>query len=169
MIRNLALLATAAAIVAVPQIAQAGCNGTACSALSTATNYSASDKRVRATVTNKDSNPIHLKFCVNVDYHCNGFDATLAPRETITRDVSFSGPKPPKIHAVDVVTAEFPAQRPAAATGATAAPSAAAASGAVVMDTPRGKLTYLAAKQSVVVPLLTKAVTNFKICRLIFS
>jgi len=159
MIRNLALLATAAAIVAVPQIAQAGCNGSACSALSSTTNYSATDKRVRATVTNKESNPIHLKFCVNVDYHCNGFEATLAARETITRDVSFNGPKPPQIHAVDVVTAEFPAQRPAAA-GATAAPSATAA--AIIMNTPRGKFAYLAAKQSVVVPLLTKAVTHFR-------
>ena len=159
MIRNLALLATAAAIVAVPQIAQAGCNGSACSALSSTTNYSATDKRVRATVTNKESNPIHLKFCVNVDYHCNGFEATLAARETITRDVSFNGPKPPQIHAVDVVTAEFPAQRPAAA-GATAAPGAAAS--AAVLDTPRGKFTYLVAKQGVVVPLLTKAISYFK-------
>ena len=57
MIRNFALLATAAAIVAVPQIAQAGCNGPACSAFSSTTNYSASDKRVRATVTNKETNP----------------------------------------------------------------------------------------------------------------
>ena len=68
MIRRFALLAATAAIVAVPQFAQAGCSGSACGALSTASNYSASDKRIRATVTNKDpTSPIHLKFCVNID------------------------------------------------------------------------------------------------------
>jgi hypothetical protein len=159
MIRKFAFLATAAAIVAIPQIAQAACAGTACSALSTATNYSASDKRVRATVTNKDqSNPIRLKFCVNVDYHCNGFEATLSPRETITRDVAYKGAKPPQIHAIDVVIAEFPAQRAGAAGGAYASTATSAA-----MATPRGKIMYLAAKESVVAPLLTKAVTYFKV------
>ena len=117
MTRKLAMLATAAAIVAVPQIAQAGCNGPACSGFSSTANYSASDKRVRATVTNREQTPIHLKFCVNVDYHCNGFDVTIAPRETITKDVAFSGAKPPKIAAVDVVTAEFAGAHPAAAGG----------------------------------------------------
>jgi hypothetical protein len=156
--RNLALLAATAAIVAVPQIAYAGCNGTACSAISTASNYSASEKRVRATVTNKDpSNPIQLKFCINVDYHCNGFSATLAPRETTTRDVSFTGAKPPKIHAVDVVTAEFPAQRPSAG----ASRPATANTASVTVETPRGKLMYFSAKQSVVGPLLKQAVDYF--------
>ena len=158
MTRKLAMLATAAAIVAVPQIAQAGCNGPACSGFSSTANYSASDKRVRATVTNKETNPIHLKFCVNVDYHCNGFDVTIPPHETITKDVAFSGAKPPKIAAVDVVTAEFAGAHPAAAGGTAGVASVAV----LAMDTPRGKLTYVAAKQAIVTPLLTKAVELFR-------
>ena len=115
------LLATTVAVVAIPQIAEAGCNGSACGSLSTTANYSASDKRVRATVTNKDAtSPIHLKFCVNIDYHCNGFDLTVGPHETVTKDVPFTGPKPPQIHAVEVVTADFPAARASSGSGAPA-------------------------------------------------
>jgi len=158
MTRKLAMLATAAAIVAVPQIAQAGCNGPACSGFSSTANYSASDKRVRATVTNRETNPIHLKFCVNVDYHCNGFDVTIPPHETITKDVAFSGAKPPKIAAVDVVTAEFAGAHPATAGGTAGVASVAV----LAMDTPRGKVTYVAAKQAIVTPLLTKAVELFR-------
>jgi hypothetical protein len=157
MIRRFALLAATTAIVAVPRFAQAGCSGSACGALSTTSNYSAPDKRIRATVTNKDpTSPIHLKFCVNVDYHCNGFDVTLNPRETVTKDVSFSGSKPPQIHAVDVVTADFPAARAASGSGASSAAGA-----AVAMDTPKGKLMVLASKQSVVTPNLTKALEYY--------
>lgn len=172
MIRHFALLASTAAIVAIPQIAQAGCQGTACGSLSTTSNYSASDKRVRATVTNKDAaSPIHLKFCVNIDYHCNGFDLTLAPHETVTKDVSFTGPKPPQIHAVDVVTADFPAARAssgssapaggAPASGAPASGASAAPGAAVAIDTPKGKLMVLASKQAIVTPNLTKAIEYY--------
>ncbi|MDB5503987.1 MAG: hypothetical protein JWR89_3889 [Tardiphaga sp.] len=156
MTRNLSLLISAAAIVFIPHVAWAGCNGTGCQALSSTSNYSAPDKRVRATVTNKDaSNPVKLKFCVNVDYHCNGFEATLAPRETITRDVPFKGTKPPQIHAVDVVTAEFPAQSASSGAGN-------AGASAIAFDTPRGKVVYLAAKKDVAQPLLKKATDFFK-------
>jgi hypothetical protein len=166
MIHRFALLATTAAIVAVPQIAQAGCSGSGCNSLTTTSNYSATEKKVRATVTNKDqTSPIHLKFCVNVDYHCNGFDVTLAPRETITKDVAYSGAKPPQIHGVDVVTADFPAARASSSGGA---PGSASGSGAsntsgasVGLDTPRGKLMVLATKQSAVAPILAKVSDYF--------
>jgi tetratricopeptide (TPR) repeat protein len=166
MIHRFALLATTAAIVAIPQIAQAGCSGSGCNSLTTTSNYSATEKKVRATVTNKDqTSPIHLKFCVNVDYHCNGFDVTLAPRETITKDVAYSGAKPPQIHGVDVVTADFPAARASSSGGA---PGSASGSGAsntsgasVGLDTPRGKLMVLATKQSAVAPILAKVTDYF--------
>ena len=173
MIRHFALLATTAAIVIVPQIAQAGCSGTGCGSVSGTANFSASDKRVRATVTNKDqTSPIHVKFCVNVDYHCNGFDLTLAPHETVTKDVSYTGSKPPQIAAVDVVTADFPAARASSSGGAApgSSPSGGGSSGgsapsnsgaSVAVDTPRGKLMVLASKQAAVTPNLTKAVEYY--------
>jgi hypothetical protein len=172
MIRRLALLATAAAIVAIPQIAEAGCSGSGCASVSGTTVFSASDKRVRATVINKDqTSPIHVKFCVNVDYHCNGFDLTLSPHETITKDVSFTGSKPPQIHAVDVVTADFPAARASSpggapgsspSSGSSASGSASNNSGAsVAVDTPRGKLMVLASKQAAVTPNLTRAIEYY--------
>jgi hypothetical protein len=165
MIRRFALLATTAAIVAVPQFAQAGCAGTGCNSLSTTANYLANDKKVRATVTNKDpTSPIHLKFCVNVDYHCNAFDVTINPRETVTKDVPHTGSKP-QITAVDVVVADFPAARASsggAPGGSSSGTPAAANSGAsVALDTPRGKLMVLASKQSVVAPTLAKVSDYF--------
>jgi conjugal transfer/entry exclusion protein/uncharacterized spore protein YtfJ len=177
MIRKFALLATTAAIVAFPQIAEAGCSGSGCGSVSTTTNYSASDKRVRATVTNKDQTaPIHVKFCVNVDFHCNGFDLTLAPHETVTKDVSYTGSKPPQIHAVDVVIADFPAARASSSGGAagggspSGSSSGSSSSGngsssnsgaSVALDTPRGKIMVLASKQSVVAPSLAKVSDYF--------
>jgi hypothetical protein len=160
MIRHFALLATTAAIVGVPQFAQAGCAGTGCNSLSTTANYLASDKKVRATVTNKDAtSPIHLKFCVNVDYHCNPFDVTINPHETVTKDVAHPGSKP-QITAVDVVVADFPPARASSGSGAAGSSGSGATasnSGAsVTLDTPRGKLMVLASKQSVVAPTLAK-------------
>jgi hypothetical protein len=166
MIRRFALLATTAAIVAIPQIAQAGCAGTGCSAVSGTTNYSSVEKKIRATVTNKDAtSPVHVKFCINVDYHCNPFDLTLSARETVTKEVPYPGVKPPQIHAVDVVVADFPAARASSGGGAPgSAPSGAAPgnSGASVgLNTPRGKLMVLASKQSAVEPILAKVTEYF--------
>ena len=58
MINRFALLATTAAIVIVPQIAQAGCTGSGCSAVSGTTNYSSIEKKIKATVTNKDATEV---------------------------------------------------------------------------------------------------------------
>ena len=173
MIRRLALLATAAAIVAIPQIAQAGCSGSGCGSVSGTANFSASDKRVRATVTNKDqTSPIHVKFCVNVDYHCNGFDLTLSPHETITKDVSFTGSKPPQIARGRRRDSGFSrgtcvliwrrSRRSSPSSGSSASGSASSNSGAsVAVDTPRGKLMVLASKQAAVTPNLTRAIEYY--------
>lgn len=169
MIRRFALLATTAAIVAIPQIAEAGCSGSGCGSVSGTANFSASDKRVRATVTNKDqAAPVHVKFCVNVDYHCNGFDLTLNPRETVTKDVSFTGGKPPQITVVDFVIADFPAARASSSGGASpgggsSGTSSSGNSGASVsLDTPRGKIMVLASKQAAVAPTLAKVSDYYK-------
>ncbi len=164
MIRRItyALLASTAAIVAVPQVAQAGCNGTGCGSLSSTANYSSSEKKVKATITNKDAtSPIHVKFCVNVDYHCNGFDLTLAPHETVAKDVPFAGPKPPQIAVVDVVTADFPASRSSSGGSAPASGAPANSGAAVPIDTPKGKIMVLAAKQAAVTPNLNKAIDYY--------
>ena len=156
-----ALLASTAAVVAVPQIAQAGCAGTGCGSVSGTANYSASDKKVKATITNKDAtSPIHVKFCVNIDYHCNGFDLTLAPHETAARDVPFTGAKPPSVAAVDVVTADFPASR--SSSGSAPAGGASAGSGAAVaVSTPKGTVMVLASKQAAVSANLNKAIEYY--------
>jgi len=147
--RTFRFLATVAAIGVVPQVAHASCSGTACNAFSAVANFSASDRRVNATLTNKDAtNAIHLKFCINVEFHCNGFDVVLHPHETVTKSALFAGQKPPQKYAVDVVTAEFAGQNVSGAN-------------VLTVDTPRGPFTYFAAKEPVVSPWLTKAVAAF--------
>ena len=161
MTRNLAFLATVAAIATVPQVAQASCSGNACSAFSTAATWSSSDKRVNTVLTNKDpTKAVHVKFCITVDGKCNSFDITLPPHSNDTKSVSVSGGAAPPKFAVDVSSAEFPAgegssQGTAAAVQGSAQRPAAAANG---VDTPYGRITYFATEH--VEPTLSKAVAD---------
>jgi hypothetical protein len=172
MTRNLAFLATVAAIATVPQAAQASCSGNACNAFTAAATWSSSDKRVNTVLTNRDqTKAVHVKFCITVDGRCNSFDVTLPPHSNDTKSVSVSGGAAPPKFAVDVSSAEFPAgeassQGAAAGQGSAQRPAAAAVQGSAQrpagavsgVDTPYGRITYFATEH--VEPTLSKAVAD---------
>jgi len=161
MTRNLAFLATVAAIATVPQVAQASCSGNACNAFSIAATWSSSDKRVNTVLTNRDpTKAVHVKFCITVEGKCDSFDVTLPAHGNATKSVSVSGGAAPPKFAVDVSSAEFPAgegssQGAAAAVQGSAQRAAAAVNG---VDTPYGRITYFATEH--VEPTLSKAVAD---------
>lgn len=135
---------TIAASVA-PQIAQASCSGNACGELLTAATYSAADKRVNGTVTNRDqAKTLQLKFCITVEGKCNSFEATLPPQKSVPKSVPFSGAGTPQKFGVDIVSAEFKAL-PAGG-----------------VDMPFGKFTYLPSAESGVLPKVRKAAAAFQ-------
>ena len=105
-------LATILALGAVPRMAHASCSGSACNSFSVESrNFSSSDKRAKAVLSNKDQNKkIHLKGCITSDGKCGGgdnFDVTIDP----TKSTPNSGPATEKF-VIDVTTAEFVPQQP---------------------------------------------------------
>ena len=106
---------TLAAVVifgALPQLAYALCSGSACSSVSVdGKNFSASDKRAKATLVNKDqTRKIHVKGCITSDGKCgsgDSFELTIDP----AKSVPISGPATEKF-VIDVTSAEFIAPPP---------------------------------------------------------
>src|SRR5689334_600607 len=85
------IIATAALTGAIPGVAHASCSGSACSAVSAAATWSASDKRVNAVLTNRDqAKELRLKFCINVDGRCENYELTLPPHGTVTKTLNMS-------------------------------------------------------------------------------
>lgn len=130
---------------ATPQIAQASCGGNACGALTAIAHYSSVDKRINASVTNRDqAKTIHLKFCINVEGKCgSGFEATLRPHENIAKFAAVNGSAAPQKYAVDVTSAEF------------------IAAATKEIDAKFGSFSYPASAESAVLPLVKKAVESF--------
>lgn len=154
MTRKLAFLATVAAVATVPQIAQASCSGTACSAYILNTTWSPSDRRVNTTLTNKDqTREVHLKLCITIASMCNSVEVTLPPHGVVMKGVTVPGaPGSAPTYTVDVSAANFPP-------GQAAAPAPAAAVNA--LDTPFGKLTYFTNPQTVDINSMSKGIANF--------
>ena len=155
MTRNLALLATVAAVATVPQIAQASCSGTACSAYMLNPTWSPSDRRVNATLTNKDqTREVHLKLCITIGGVCNGIEVTLPPHSAVMKGITVPGApgSAPPNYTVDVTAANFPP-------GQAASPAPAAAVNG--LDTPFGKLTYFTSPQTVDINSMSKGIANF--------
>jgi hypothetical protein len=145
------IVATTVIIGAIPQMAQASCNGNACSAVSAAASWNASDKRVNAVLTNKDqAKGMQVKFCITVEGKCNSFELTLSPRSNAIKSVLLSGMAAPKKFEVEVSSADF-------------AGGQSSSSGAVngVEVARFGKFTYNVSAESAVGPLLRKAVASF--------
>lgn len=157
----IALLAAMAATGALPQTALASCSGTACSAVSVTPTYNASSKQIVVTLRNKDqTNAVHIKYSVSADGRSITVDTDLDPHVTTTRNVPFTGPGAPAKYEAEVRNADFKGGQAASATG----------SGTASMDFGHfGKVTYLVAKQSVVVPLLTKFNTSYTSASTLYS
>jgi hypothetical protein len=110
-------IAIAVILGLLPQSAQASCSGNACSSFSVENkSYSPSDKKLHATLVNKDqSKKIRLKGCIafsKVSSYC--WDVSIDPgkRETVYNGLDiFTKPeeaaKNPNNFVVDVMSAEF--------------------------------------------------------------
>src|SRR5262249_20505453 len=151
-------LASVAAVATLPNIAQAACSGSACSALMLTTTWSPSDRQVKAVLTNKDqSREVKLKLCITVASICKDFEVTLAPRAVVMKNVPIPGAPgsaPPNFSG-EVMTANF-------AAGQTASGPAAPAGGGATngLETPFGKITYFTS-QNVDLNSLSRGVANF--------
>src|SRR4051794_4267412 len=141
------ITALALAASAAPQMAQASCNGAACTSFSAIATWSSSDKRVNAVLTNKDpAKEMKVKLCITVDSKCNNFEVTLPPRGSTTKSVSVSGGAAPPKFAVEANSADFTVVQgatPAPSSTSTTTTGSTGASGASGMDVGHfGKFTY---------------------------